>query len=71
MYEFCQRKRSLEMAGMKRAMEIVERKKTEKERLKEEARKERRRLKEQEDEKRERLEKEEEAKKKRNSWWKF
>ena len=53
MYEFCQRRRKLEMAGMARAVEIVERKKVEKEREVERRRGERRLA-------RERMEKEEE-----------
>ena len=46
MYEFCQRKRQLEMQGLKRAAEVIERKRTEKEIRAEEARTARRKAKE-------------------------
>ncbi|CAD6455712.1 4f3b4a17-0ff1-440d-86c7-1d0c0eb345d7 [Sclerotinia trifoliorum] len=62
-YEFCFYRRRLERAHMKRAVEIIDRKKVEKEAQAEERRKERRRLKEEADKKAE------EAAKKSN--WKF
>ncbi|TGO14697.1 hypothetical protein BTUL_0049g00060 [Botrytis tulipae] len=62
-YEFCLYRRRLERAHMKRAVEIIDRKKAEKEAQAEERRKERRRLKEEADKKAE------EAAKKPN--WKF
>ncbi|KAM3081738.1 hypothetical protein ACMFMG_005184 [Clarireedia jacksonii] len=62
-YEFCLYRRRLERAHMKRAVEIIDRKKAEKEAQAEEKRRERRRLKEEADRKAE-----EEAKK---SKWKF
>jgi len=61
-YEYCLYKRSLEKAHVKRAVEIIDRKKAEKEAQAQAARVERRRLKEEEDK---RIE---EEKKKR--WWK-
>ena len=73
MYEFCQRRRALERKGMERATEIIERKKIEKERMRESVRAERRRRREEEEEQRREEEKEEEEKKKRSrwksSWW--
>ena len=66
MYEFCQRKRQLEMQGMKRAAEIIDRKKIEKEKMAEEARAARRKVKEEAD-----AWAEEEAKRKIQSSWKF
>lgn len=63
-YEFCQYRRALERAHMKRAVEIIDRKKTEKEAKAKAARQERRRLKEEEDNR-----KEAEAKAKPS--WKF
>jgi cytochrome c oxidase assembly protein subunit 20 len=62
-YEFCLYRRRLERAHMKRAVDIIDRKKAEKEAQAEERRKERRRLKEEADRKAE-----EEAKR---SKWKF
>ena len=46
MYEYCQRKRLLEMQGMKRAVEVMERKQTEKQIQAEAAKAARRRAKE-------------------------
>ena len=46
MYEFCQRKRLLERQGLKRAVEVIDRKKTEKQMKAEEARAARRKAKE-------------------------
>ena len=46
MYEFCQRKRQLEMQGLRRAAEVIERKRTEKEIRAEEARAAKRKAKE-------------------------
>lgn len=66
MYEFCQRKRQLEMQGMKRAAEIVDRKKIEKEKKAEAARAARRKAKEEADAKAE-----EEAMRKPQGSWKF
>lgn len=66
MYEFCQRKRQLEMQGMKRAVEIIDRKKIEKERKADEARAARRKAKEEAD-----TRAEEEAKRKPQDSWKF
>lgn len=43
MYEFCQRKRQLELQGLRRAAEVIDRKKTEKQIMAEEARAARRR----------------------------
>ncbi|KAI9052659.1 hypothetical protein LZ554_003998 [Drepanopeziza brunnea f. sp. 'monogermtubi'] len=62
-YEFCLYRRSLERAHMKRAVEIIDRKKAEKEMAAKAKREERRRLKEEADRKAE------EAAKAR--WWKF
>lgn len=49
MYEFCQRKRTLEMQGMKRAVEVIDRKQAEKQKKAEEARAARRKAKEEAD----------------------
>lgn len=49
MYEFCQRKRTLEMQGMKRAVEVIDRKQAEKQKKVEEARAARRKAKEEAD----------------------
>ena len=38
MYEYCQRRRQLEMQGMKRAVEVIDRKQAEKQKKAEEAR---------------------------------
>ena len=46
MYEYCQRKRLLELQGMKRAVEVMERKQTEKQMKAEAARAARRKTKE-------------------------
>ena len=59
-YEFCQRKRMLEMAGIRRANEIMEQKKIELEGKKEAERKRRRALKEEQDRQREEEEKRQE-----------
>lgn len=48
-YEFCLQKRRLEKINMKRAVEIIDRKKAQKEAEAEQKRKERRRRKEEED----------------------
>lgn len=64
MHEYCQRKRQLEMQGMKRAAEIVDRKKIEKEKQAEAARTERRRRKEEAD----RIAKQKD-KRRDKSWW--
>ena len=64
-YEFCQRKRMLEMAGIRRANEIMEQKKIELEGKREAERKRRRALKEEQDRKRE---EEEERKEKGRGW---
>lgn len=66
MYEFCQRKRQLEMQGMKKAAEIIDRKKVEKEKIAEQARAARRKAKEEAD-----TRAEEEAKRKSQGSWKF
>ena len=62
-YEYCLAQRKIERANMKRAVEIIDRKKAEQEARMEAVRKERRRLKEEADKKAE-----EEAKR---STWKF
>ena len=49
MYEFCQRKRALEKQGMKRAVEVIDRKQAEKQKKAEEARAARRKAKEEAD----------------------
>jgi len=49
MYEFCQRKRTLEMQGMKRAVEVIDRKQAEKQERAEETRAARRKAKEEAD----------------------
>lgn len=49
MYEFCQRKRTLEMAGMKRAVEVIDRKKAENQKKGEDFRAARRKAKEEAD----------------------
>ena len=49
MYEFCQRKRALEKQGMKRAVEVIDRKQAEKQKKADEARVSRRRAKEEAD----------------------
>ncbi|KAL6721070.1 hypothetical protein ACLMJK_000170 [Lecanora helva] len=49
MYEFCQRRRSLEKQGMKRAVEVIEQTKAEKQQKMEEARAARRKAKEEAD----------------------
>lgn len=46
MYEYCQRRRHLEMQGMKRAVEVIDRKQAEKQKKLEEARAVRRKAKE-------------------------
>ena len=46
MYEYCQRKRKLEMQGMKRAVEVIDRKQAEKQKKAEEAKAARREAKE-------------------------
>ena len=46
MHEFCQRRRQLETQGMKRAVEVIDRKKAEKQKKSEEARAARRKAKE-------------------------
>ena len=46
MYEYCQRKRQLEMQGMKRAVEVIDRKQAEKKKKAEEARAARRKVRE-------------------------
>lgn len=46
MYEFCQRRRQLEMQGMKRAVEVIDRKQAEKQKKAEEVRAARRKAKE-------------------------
>lgn len=46
MYEYCQRRRLLEMQGMKRAVEVIDRKQAEKRKKAEEARAARRKAKE-------------------------
>lgn len=46
MYEYCQRRRQLEMQGMKRAVEVIDRKQAEKQKKAEEARAEQRMAKE-------------------------
>ena len=46
MYEYCQRRRQLEMQGMKRAVEVIDRKQAEKQKKAEEARAARRKAKE-------------------------
>lgn len=45
MYEICQRRRQLEMQGMKRAVEVIDRKQAEKQKKAEEARAARRKAK--------------------------
>ena len=65
MYEFCQRRRTLERQGMIRAAEIIDRKKVEKEREKEKMRAERRRRREEEEKARE------EEKKRKKGGWRF
>jgi len=62
-YEFCLQKRKLEKANMKRAVEIIDRKKLEKEKQAQAKREERRRLKEEADRKAEEAAK--------RSFWKF
>ena len=70
MYEFCQRRRALERKGMERATEIIERKKIEKERMRELVRAERRRRREEEEQRREEDEEEKKKRSKRkSSWW--
>lgn len=64
-YEFCQYRRNLEMQGMKQAMEIIDRKKAEKEEKMRLAREVRRKAKEAEDIR------EDEARKHKSSAWKF
>ena len=49
MHEYCQRKRTLEKHGIKRAVEVIERKKTEKQLQAQEARDKRRAAKEAEE----------------------
>lgn len=74
MYQFCQRRRQLEKDGMKRAVQIMDQKRTEREQRMEEKRAARRREKEEADRlegERRRLEGEEEEKKKSKSSWKF
>ena len=72
MYEYCQRKREMELKGMKRAMEIVERKKIEKERKAEEVRAARRKAKEEGDKRKDEEEKRREAEEKRRKGsWRF
>ena len=46
MYEFCQRRRTLEKQGMKRAVEVIDRKQADKQRKVEEAKAARRKAKE-------------------------
>ncbi|MCJ1391631.1 hypothetical protein MMC18_004496 [Xylographa bjoerkii] len=64
MFEFCQRRRTLERQGMARAAEIIDRKRLEKERQAEKIRAERRRKREEEEKKKE----EEEEKTKKSGW---
>ena len=68
-YEFCQRRRALERKGMERATEIIERKKIEKERMRELVRAERRRSREEEERRREEDEEEKKRSKRNSSWW--
>jgi len=63
MFEFCQRRRTLERQGMVRAAEIIDRKRLEKEKQAEKIRAERRRKREDEERK-----KEEEEKSKKIGW---
>ena len=63
MFEFCQRRRTLERQGMVRAAEIIDRKRLEKERRAEKNRAERRRKREEEEKM-----KEEEDKRKKSGW---
>ena len=46
MYEYCQRRRLLEMQGMKRAVEVIDRKQAEKKKKADEAREARKKAKE-------------------------
>ncbi|MCJ1432534.1 hypothetical protein MMC27_001891 [Xylographa pallens] len=66
MWEFCQRRRTLERQGMLRAAEIIDRKRLEKERQAEKIRAERRRRREEEENKKEEGEK---NKKSSRSFW--
>ncbi|MCJ1404915.1 hypothetical protein MMC11_008141 [Xylographa trunciseda] len=63
MFEFCQRRRTLERQGMARAAEIIDRKRLEKERQAEKIRAERRKRREEEEKR-----KEEEEKAKKSGW---